>query len=297
MKMGIGGVQFGEAYGIANTQGQTSKGELLAILKVAKEYEIDFIDTAPLYGSSEKTLGACLPRNHSFNIITKTIRFGSPIISAHEGKLLEVHFRRSLSMLRQKRLYALLAHDGNDLLKPGGDYLWERMTSLKETGGVTKIGISVYSSSQIERIVRKYPIDIIQLPINVLDQRLIHNGTLLTLSQKGIEIHCRSLFLQGLLLMEVENLPRFFEPIKKRLREYHSFLERNTLSAVEGAIAFVKQIKEVDCVLIGVCSQTQIREVCEAYLSCGNNELNFGSFALQDDLFLNPSRWLHEKEL
>jgi aryl-alcohol dehydrogenase-like predicted oxidoreductase len=291
MNLGIGSVQFGTPYGISNSEGQIDKKEVLSILETALQLEVKYIDTATLYGTSEQVLGECLPQSHGFNIITKTIRFESKVITNREGEILGKIFDQSLRKLRRKAVYGLMTHDAGDLLKPGGNILWEKMQALKKQGLVEKIGSSAYSTDEIDLLSKKYPIELIQLPINVLDQRLIQDGSLARLKERNVEVHCRSIFLQGLLLMDVATLPEFFDPIRDLLLGYHKFLKKNKLSSVEGAISFIQQIKEIDCMIVGTCNVEQLKDAFQAYSNRKKDKLNFDIFALENESFINPAKW------
>ena len=103
-------------------------------------------------------------------------------------------------------VYGLLAHHADDLLVPGGRRVFEEMQRLLEEGLVRKIGVSVYSGQQIDSILELYTPDIVQLPLNLFDQRLLESGHLEKLKRRGVEIHARSVFLQGLLLIEPDQV-------------------------------------------------------------------------------------------
>ena len=105
------------------------------------------------------------------------------------------------------RLYGLLAHDAKDLLGTTGDAIWQTMEELRAEQRVVRVGASVYNGGQIDAMLQRYPIDLVQLPLSVLDQRLIQSGHLDRLAERNIEVHVRSVFLQGALLMSPDRLP------------------------------------------------------------------------------------------
>src|SRR6185369_12682558 len=134
MKLGVGTAQFGMNYGIANRSGQPSRSEVSAILELAGTNGVDLIDTANLYGESELVIGECLPEGHRFNIVTKTPYFPASSIADSDRSTLRSACCDSLRKLRQASLYALLVHNADDLLKPGGERLYEEMQLLKDEG-------------------------------------------------------------------------------------------------------------------------------------------------------------------
>jgi len=163
-------------YGISNPAGQVSAGEITNILSVADLNGIQFIDTAALYGDSEAMLGKLLPAGHQFKLVTKTIQFKSDRITSEDVALLELTFSSSLQKLRCSSVYGLLVHNASDILAIDGCRLFECLTMLKQRGAVKKIGVSVYTAQQIEMVLERYAIDLIQLPLNILDQRLLQGG-------------------------------------------------------------------------------------------------------------------------
>jgi aryl-alcohol dehydrogenase-like predicted oxidoreductase len=290
MKLGIGTAQFGLDYGISNPDGKTSPGEVAKILEVAAKHGIRVIDTAPAYGTSEDVLGISLPPSHDFHIVTKTPRFSSLAITSKDVQLLEETFYHSLSKLRQTSMYGLLVHHVDDLFADKSEILMKKVIEFKRQGLVQKIGVSVYTGEQIDRVLKNYSIDLIQLPINILDRRLINSGYLKKIKKQGIEIHARSIFLQGLLLMEPESLPQHFDSIREHLQHYHSLLVERGISRVEAALSFVCEMEEVDQVLFGVNNCQQLQEaIISSYKSFTN--LDFSKFAIEDITILNPSAW------
>lgn len=288
MKLGLGTVQFGLDYGISNPDGKTGEGEAARILSFARQKGIQVIDTAAGYGDSEAVLGRTLPEGHDFRLVTKTPGFSPHGITPADALALEETFRRSLRNLRLPFAYGLLVHRADDLLAENGHLLMERMRQLKEEGLVSKVGASVYTADQIDRILDRFTIDLIQLPINVLDQRLLANGHLAMLKGAGVEIHSRSAFLQGVLLMEPDCLPSHFDSVKPSLRRYHDHLRRRGITAVEGALGFVMGIPELDAVICGVNSQAQLAELC---IASPLETTEFRCFACDDEVLIDPSRW------
>ena len=289
MKLGLGTVQFGLDYGISNANGQVAPDTIRELLGLAASSKVDLLDTAAGYGNSEETLGDCLPRTHAFHIVSKTAAFNKPVIETTDATQLREDALRSLQRLKQERLYGLMMHRPEDLLGPGGDYLFDAMQALKAEGLIEKTGISVYSSEQIERIMDRFPIDMIQLPINILDQRLLANNLLATIKAAGVEVHARSIFLQGLLLMQPEQLPAWFSPGLPTFRRYREALNRQGLSPVQGAAAFIRGIPEIDRTIFGVTHTDQLREIVAAFET--PIDFDFSAFALNDPALVDPSQW------
>ncbi|MCK4264792.1 aldo/keto reductase [Candidatus Babeliales bacterium] len=286
MKLGIGTIQFGLAYGISNKEGQVAFDDGKKILSLAAETNISVLDTANSYGLSEEALGRLISENHKFKIITKTPKFlkGS-------AENLERAFCDSLLKLKQRDVYGLLVHRTDDLFEKDGEQLWQKMVELKKRGLVKKIGVSVYDSNQLDMVLNKYPIDLVQLPVNLFDQRLVNNGYLKKLKKLNVEIHARSIFLQGLLLMKTEELSSFFDSLHEHFKKYHFFLKDNEITSLEASLDFVLKIKEIDCVLVGVCSAKQLNDILFVTMNSFAKEINYSCLEYHDELILNPSLW------
>lgn len=292
MKIGLGTAQFGLDYGISNLLGKTPSAEVKRILDTAAENGVHVIDTACLYGESEKILGQCLGEHHPFHIITKTLSYNKSFITEGDAEQFKKVFHESLVRLKQSSLYGLLVHNADDLLAQNGAALWEAMNDIKNRGLVTKIGASVYSARQIDAILEKFPFDLIQLPINVLDQRLIGSGHLERLKKCGIEVHARSAFLQGLLLMDPSDLPDNFCSVRLHLQQYHRFIGLRNVSPIKAALDFILNREEVDTVIIGVANSVQLEEILCACVDAPKlTSDDYRTFAWSDEEILDPSRW------
>lgn len=287
MKLGLGTVQWGVPYGLANQHGITPPETVTTLLGEARSHGIEVLDTASLYGKSEEILGA--NTLDGFKVVTKTPRFSSSYISDADVKQLQETFQQSLNLLSLKRVYGLLTHHADDLLAAKGEKLISAMLELKEKGVVEKIGVSVYDSLQVDALLNKFTPDLIQLPLNVLDQRMLATGHLEQLKNKGIEIHVRSVFLQGLLLMPLSNIPPFFEPIRPLLTRWYASAQDQGVTTGQAAISFVKNIPYVDTILVGLDNMGQLRTCLQDFAM----DINFDAsgLACNDSVFINPSLW------
>lgn len=290
MKLGLGTVQFGTDYGISNQSGQTSPVEVAKILEFAAANGITYLDTAPAYGNSESVLGKCLKPSHQFRIVTKIDKIGKSQIEDCDVDLVLATFHQSLKNLHQKSVYGLLVHHPDDLLEEGGGILFQALEYLKTEGLVKKIGVSVYDQVQIEKLLDKYSIDLIQVPLNVFDQRLLENGYLDSLKSAKIEIHVRSVFLQGLLLMSEDEVPNYLLDLVPHLNSYRQANEKRGISHLEAAIGFIDRIDSVNTLLVGVNNLSQLQEIVAA-----NNPVSDLSYldtcSVKSEHLINPSLW------
>lgn len=288
-------MQFGLDYGVSNVKGKVSAPETKAILDLAAENGIDILDTAASYGTSESVIGAMLPDASAFKIVTKT-----PVLKGYtESKPIALYVRetllRSLERMRTNRVYGLLVHHVDDLTGPWARELRDCLLCAKDEGLVEKIGVSVYDAPQIDAVLGVMAPDIVQLPLNPFDQRLIASRHLERLKLLGVEIHARSIFLQGLLLLDPMELPAYFRAIGAHVAAYGRYLEENGLSRLEGALCFVEQRPEVDVALVGVTSQMELMEIMKSRDAVQGCNLDFAAFALHDEAFVNPSNWRIEQ--
>ena len=290
MRLGLGTVQFGLDYGISNAAGRVPIDEVSPIIQAAVESGMRVLDTAAAYGQSEEVLGQVLPPEHPFAIVTKTLPLAGRPVTPETVRLVSETFQRSLERLQQDSIYGLLVHHAQDLLGEGGDLLWEELSDLKRQGLVQKIGASVYTGDQIDALQAR-PIDVIQLPLNVLDQRLSHSGHLKALKRNGVEIHVRSAFLQGLLLMPAAELPSYFETVRPHLTTYGEVMASHGLSRAGGALAFLRGLETIDEIIVGVTDEQQLQELLAAFRQPIPPELDFQVFAWNDEAMLDPSRW------
>jgi aryl-alcohol dehydrogenase-like predicted oxidoreductase len=291
MKLGLGTVQFGLDYGIANTSGRVPPPVVASMLELAGREGLTVIDTAHLYGDSERVLGGALPPDESFRFVTKTPRFGGTIITERDADLLESALEQSLKLLRRSRVYGLLIHHAPDALAEGGERLFARMVALKERGKVERIGVSVYDPDQLERALERHPIDLVQVPFNVLDQRLLRRPALLERLERGrVEVHGRSAFLQGLLLMEPASLDPYFAPWRPVLEEYQRRVRGAGLSPLSAALRFAAESQSVGTVIFGACSVAEMAGAIAAAREAAPLP-TLADLAVDDEALVNPSRW------
>ncbi len=290
-RIGLGTVQLGMDYGIANVTGCPSESMAREILNTAADAGVAYLDTAFGYGRSEAIVGDLRPHGWQPRIVTKTPAFPDAELTPAHGEQLSECLDRSLQRLGTPSVYGLLIHHGADLLKPGGQYLIDALQNAKKSGRAEKIGYSAYTPDEIAAINGLLPADIVQLPLNILDQRALQCGTLDTLDAQGTEIHVRSAFLQGLLLMEPQCLPRHFDSIRSHVRELQIWLQDKGASMLEACLTFVLNQANVSAVIVGGETPEQLSEVIAAARQEHCRHLDFSIWAIDDEKVLNPSNW------
>lgn len=286
-KLGLGTAQWGLPYGVSNQQGITPPETVVKILAEAEQAGITVLDTASLYGGAESVLGE--NQLQAFQVVTKTPKFGTPSISDEQVSQLDQVFHQSLQKLSSTKTYGLLIHHAEDILVPGGEKLIAAMLALKEKGKVERVGVSVYDSRQVDAVLKTFKPDIIQLPLSILDQRMLLDGRLELLKNEGVEIHVRSVFLQGLLLMPSSKIPNFFDPVRPLLSQWHLAVKAQRMTPIQAALSFIRDIPYVDTVLVGIESLAQLRSCIEDF----SIEATFDAsgLACNDPMFVNPALW------
>ena len=277
-KLALGTVQFGLDYGITNSKGQVQIEEVKSILEYARENNINTLDTAASYGNSEEVLGSA--SIDDFQVITKTISLRSGVDEVIK------RFQQSLTYLNKLSVNGLLIHNINEIEHKSFDTLFNQLNELKNKGLIKKIGFSAYTPEQVDFLLKNFDFDLIQVPFNVFDNRLIQGGQLKALNNKGIEIHARSVFLQGILL-DFNNIPCYFSTWKKEFNDYQEVVKDRGLSLIEYALNYALNVEEIDKVLVGVNSKEQLIDIVNA----AQKQATTNAFTINNLDLLNPSRW------
>ena len=289
-RFGLGTAQFGMYYGQFNRDGVPSIKTVCEIVRKSASLGLSCIDTAHLYGQSEAVLGHCENALSSFSIITKTPRFSDARINKQDALNLRSAFEMSLMLMRRNAIDGLLIHHAPNLLTDGGELLYQEMVKLKKEGKVRRIGVSAYSGEVVEKIHEKFPLDFVQLPINLLDRRLTEGGDLKRLSGLGIKIHARSAFLQGLLLANPDTLSAHFNPVKEVLRSFHAAAHRLGVSPAHAALHYLLRLPEIEKIIVGVESLSQFESLFDDFPA--QIEMNFDEYRVDRVDILNPVLWL-----
>ena len=287
MRLVLGTAQFGINYGISNLRGQVSSDEVSELLSVAMAHGINTLDTAASYGDSEAVLGEIGVGD--FRVVTKLPAIPNDCLTP--ANWLEQVVDRSLRNLRLDRVDVLLLHRPADLLGAFGPSLSRGLQALTADGLVGKLGYSVYSPEELASLSRVMWPDCIQAPLNLLDRRLIDSGWLDELNGRGTEIHVRSAFLQGLLLMQPEDRPSYFSRWDSLFAEYDKWLALIDMSPLEAALGYVMGVEGIDKVVVGVTSARELAEIIDAAACAGVQPP--ATLATTEESLINPSWWPH----
>lgn len=275
---------MGSAYGIANRTGRPDVGAVVAILGMAKDAGICMLDTAAAYGESEKILG--LAGVSHWQIITKIPALNEIPYAQIEATIRESVFR-SIDRLRCDRLYAVMMHSASDLTGSNAVVVSEALETLNSEGICARTGLSLYRPEELQGLPPKYSPGILQAPLNLLDQRILTSETAQNLSDNGCEVHARSLFLQGLLLMPPETRPAYFTRWSKAISACDLALGDDPLA---GCLGFAAASPGIARLVVGVESETQLREVIEAAKRARYTD-GATNLACYDTNLLEPRFW------
>ena len=283
-RLALGTAQFGLPYGIANQLGQVSQANAKHILEMASVSAIDTIDTAIAYGESESCLGKVGTK--SFRLVTKLPPIPNGCFDLREWVYQQVD--ASLHRLGLETIYGLLLHRSEELMDSNREELYKTLRGLKSDGKVEKIGISIYSPAELDALMPYYHFDLIQAPLSLVDQRILKTGWLSRLKDKGVEVHTRSTFLQGLLLLDYIDVPSKFLHWDWLFQRWHLWLKEHNFSALEASLAFPLSFPEIDRVVVGVDSLSQFEQIIKA---ASLLNIEFPNLNSEDENLINPVKW------
>ena len=284
-KIALGTAQFGMSYGISNNSGQILDSEIDRILEYAFLNGIDTLDTAINYGSSEDSLGRF--GVDMFQIVTKLPSI--PLDVSNVREWIRQQIFNSLKRLNLKKIYGVLLHDPIQLMGSFGVDIYAELISFQEQGYIKKIGISMYDPNQLTALIPQYHFDIIQIPLNIFDRRFINSDWLKFLKDDGVEIHSRSAFLQGLLLMPRDLLPEKFSYWKNYFDSWYGWLEKKGITPIQAALNFVLSNPDIDKVIIGVDSLAHLKGIIRAAHSYAPGIIP--DLSIEDERLINPGNW------
>jgi len=250
-KLALGTAQFGMDYGINNCRGKISRAEAFEILCQAMDNGIDTVDTAAAYGESENVLGEFLGvKKKKFKVISKL-----PNRSLFDFKDV---VSSSLKKLNISSFYGYLFHNFKTYRE--NPELLVLFKELKKEGKTKKIGFSLYYPHELEFILDyNLECDLVQVPYNVFDQRF--GPYFQRLNDRKIEVHTRSVFMQGLIFKCAKDLDGYFSPVKTKIIELHDLAEKYRMPLVSMLVNFALANGSIDRVVVGVDGLDNFNEI------------------------------------
>lgn len=284
--LALGTVQFGLPYGIANRSGQVPVDEVHAILAQAAVQRVDMLDTAVAYGESERRLGAL--GVDGWKVVSKLPPIAPDCADA--SAWVRDNVAGSLERLRIPKLYGLLLHRACDLLGPHGSAIHAALTDLRGAGLIGRIGVSVYDPDELAELCPRFALDLVQAPFNIVDRRLATSGWLKRLHDAGVEVHVRSAFLQGLLLMDPGSRPERFAQWAGLWSAWAEWLHEVSLSPLQACLRFALSQPQISRVVVGVDSRAHLQQILDARGMLGAEPPE--SLTSTDSGLINPLSWI-----
>jgi aryl-alcohol dehydrogenase-like predicted oxidoreductase len=287
-KLSLGTVQFGLDYGIANTSGQPEQDDVNEIINYVSKKGINCFDTAQAYGNSEQVLGIALENIENKFVISKL----KSDLFREDAFANTLH---SINNLSVKSLFALLLHDSKLL------YDWtsedsKKVDKLINNGNIKYFGVSIYTSEDFDMAIKNDKIKFIQIPFNLFDQRAYKERWFEKAKKYNKLIFIRSVFLQGLLLMDKDKVPFNLEPAKKYIDILESFANDLQITRNELALSFVDSIATDSLILFGCDNLSQAKENITNYNPLKELEQStitkiLGKLSDLDEKIYNPTKW------
>jgi len=288
IKYGLGTAQLGQIYGISSRKNIYSLSETKKLINIIHKFpnKIDLIDTAQLYGESEDLLGKVDTK--SIKIITKiSIDFNKGNIRNQIINKLNL----SLLKLKKKKIYGLLIHNPPALNISSISELYDILLDLKENKIIGNFGLSIYDPSDLELYLKNYNFDIIQGPFNIIDQRLKNDGWFDEFQKRKIKFHARSIFLQGLLLLNKNQRNIYFNKFNAFWKEWDGFLNKYKVNAIDVCLNFILNEDKIHRIIVGVNSVSQMQYLIKMNIDKKNNNLNFNYTGNINIKLIDPRIW------
>jgi aryl-alcohol dehydrogenase-like predicted oxidoreductase len=250
----LGTASFRPGYGITNVAKSAERKHWWNLLESSLAQGIRKIDTAAAYGEAEHILGEFGMKN--FSVVTK-IRCEKHLA----GEDVEDKLIQSLRRLQISRCYGLLLHNDEALAGPWGGGIAKVLHGLIGKGLVEKIGISSYEASQAEILAQRHGLQLLQVPCNPLDRRVVESGSLQRWADQGIEVHLRSVFLQGLLVQESPVSVRATPAVPlAQTRWFREKCAAAGITPLQACLSFVWEANPTAQIVIG---PTSAEELCQ----------------------------------
>ena len=282
-KLGLGSGQFGLDQQ-AGARGRPRDAEAREILSIAARSGLGVLEVGRHPNSAEVTLGQVLPKPQPFRLTVTTVR------PDRGPDFAEAEIRAQLARLGVSSVDAILAPSATDLFSAHGPELWDRLRKLKDEGLAKKIGVSVYASDDPVGLTKRFKPDVVQAPASLLDQRLLIDGTLAELAAMGVEVHLRSIFLNGLLFLPPDRAPNHLKAAAGRISRARRLIAEGRSDPLQAALGFALSRPEASTVLVGVASAAEMSAVVAAAMS-PPPDLDWDEMALDDPEALDPRAW------
>lgn len=255
----LGTANFNGDYGIAKKK-NLELAQIEEILSFAQINNLNHFDTANSYGDAQKILGSLLDYSNRVQIDSK---IGNQECGTVDSILESV--QKSLAELKINKLSTLYLHDANSLLGDNKSSTKNGLTKILEMGLADHIGVSVYTLNDLLECKKELPdLSRFQVPENICDRRLSQSEEMLELASDNNVINIRSIFLQGLLLMPVEAIPKSLSESRKSINDLELYAKKEAVDRIDLCIAYAKSISWASKIVVGVESITQLKAILDS---------------------------------
>ena len=254
----IGSVQFGIDYGISNNSGKMDSHSLDSLANYMSEFGICEFDTASSYGKSEALIGKHFIQNANF-LNTKVVTKFS-LDKHYELGDIERLLKISLNNLQVKTLFGLLVHRFNDY--KSYPELMNELLKLRLQGLIENIGFSIYSTEELDIILEnKLDINIIQIPFNIFDKRFERYFD--ELASRNIKIYARSIFMQGLVFLDLNQINQNLPAASKYLKFLKNISDNYRFSILSICFNYVFLKSKIDKLIIGIDNPLHLKKIIQ----------------------------------
>lgn len=279
-KIVLGTANFKKNYGVDKKK--LKKLEINKIIQYSLKKNLIYFDTALSYKNVHSLIGAKIPKDKK--VITKIV---IPKNVKNHFEYIISKINKSLKDFKTKKFYALLLHNSENLENLNIEKILDALNHLKKLGKIEKFGLSIYSLRELDKYYRFLKPEIIQIPVNLFDQRLLKSKWLKILNKNKVEIHARSIFLQGVLLKS--DLPiKVSAGINKHWYKWKKWLIKNKIKSFDACMQFISQQKQIDKFVFGVDNLDQLKQVLHYKVK---KQLNFSNLSLNSEKILHPQNW------
>jgi aryl-alcohol dehydrogenase-like predicted oxidoreductase len=281
-KLGLGSGQFGLDQ--ASVRGRPPAAEVRDILEIAARSRLGVLDVTGRSNQAEAAIGDVMPRPNPFQVCISTVR------ADRGADLVEAEARAALRRMGVDQAECIFVPSASELFGPHGLAVWDRLKALKDEGLTRTIGISVFASDDPLGLARRFRPDVVQAPASLLDQRLIVDGTLAAIASLGMEVHLRSIFLNGLILLPPDRAPNHLKAAAARILKARRMIAEGRSDPLQAALGFALSRPEASTVLVGVASGAELNAVIAAAAS-PPPDLDWDEMAIDDPVALDPRAW------
>jgi aryl-alcohol dehydrogenase-like predicted oxidoreductase len=287
MKLAIGTAQFGEDYGISNNRKGIPNNEIKEIFNICNREKITIFDTALLYKNSINKIKKNIKKKNKFEIIYKVL-----IKDKSYKKNFYKNVLFGINKLKGQRI-SILVHDSDKFLfvdKIKQKRIINFLENLKIKKKIYRYGFSVYNLKEAINIMTNYNFDILQVPINIFNHEFINQKFIKLIKSKKIEIHVRSIFLQGIVFLNKITIKKKLKVIPSKMNRFLLDFESDKEKIFQ-CLNFIKQLKFVDKIIIGVSSKNELLQILKIYNMKLKKITLIKKYKISEKKYINPSMW------